>query len=60
MKFTDNTTSAEILQAYKDSVFECLNEVESMINRLPELQERSRAYKTRKIILKWFDKTGGL
>ncbi len=60
MKFTENTTSAEIMQAYKDSVFSCLDEIDSMINRLPDLQERDRAYKTRKIILKWFDRIGGL
>ena len=60
MKFTENTTSTEIMQAYKDSVFSCLSEIEAMFDRLPDIQERDRAYKTRKIILRWFDRIGGL
>jgi hypothetical protein len=60
MKFTENTTSLELMNAYRDSVFSCLQEIEDMVNRLPDLQERDRAYKTRKIILRWFDRFGGL
>jgi hypothetical protein len=62
MKYTEKTTSDEILEEFKKSIFRCLTDVDDMFTRMQgqNFTERDLAYKTRKIILSWFDKTGGL
>ncbi len=62
MKFSDQTTAYEILSFYKNSVYDLLDELENMYDGYAhaKMPETMIAVKTRKKLLAWFDKRGGL
>ena len=62
LKFSENTTATEIMNFYRDSVFDLLEELETMFDGYSNtnMPERMVAVKTRRKLLAWFDSRGGL
>jgi len=62
MKYTEKTTSVEILEFFKDSVDNVLDDIGEMYDRFDnaKMDERLLAVKTRKKLINWFNHSGGL
>ena len=62
MRFTEHTTSLELLTEFKDSIFDLLDDIEVRYEQAKNkgADERLLATRTRKQILKWFYDNGGL
>jgi len=62
MKFSEKTTSVEILVFFKDSVDNVLDDIGEMYERFDKVKidERLLAVKTRKKLIEWFNHSGGL
>ena len=62
MKWSENTTATEILEFFNISVMELLEELETMYDGYnhTNIAERMIAVKTRKKLMAWFERNGGL
>lgn len=62
MKFTETTTTVDVLREFNTSVLKLLDEVESRYDqgRKIGMPENLMAIHTRKQLLKWFMNNGGL
>jgi len=62
MKFSEKTTSVEVLEFFKDSVDNVLDDIGEMYERFDKVKidERLLAVKTRKKLIEWFNRSGGL
>ena len=62
MKFTEHTTSMDVLKEFNDSVLGLLDEVEERYEQGKKggMTDQLLAVHTRKQILKWFFNNGGL
>ena len=62
MKFTEHTTSEEIVTAFKDSVLDLMDKVVDTYDKTQQSDgdERLQAVRTKKLINKWFYENGNL